>query len=141
MFSLVLFVSCDFLVCSIAPPPCHALSPISLRAQHLSLHYVSLNRWTALMGGCSVSSITHRCSFSYHSVPACLAPHSCSLPPPVGQHLKSHRAPIFIPTLRVLGASLPFQESLDTSILESCHTRVAPFPLSSPWALGMLLLQ
>uniref|UniRef100_A0A8D1K690 Uncharacterized protein n=1 Tax=Sus scrofa TaxID=9823 RepID=A0A8D1K690_PIG len=58
-----------------------------------------------------------------------------------GQHLKSHRAPTFIPTLRVLGASLPFKESLCTFILESCHTAVVSFLLSSIWVLGMPQLQ
>jgi hypothetical protein len=41
-------------------------------------------------------------------VPACLIPNSCSLSVPAGQHLKSHRVPIFICTPRVLRASLPF---------------------------------
>nr|BAE88657.1 unnamed protein product [Macaca fascicularis] len=62
-------------------------------------------------------------------------------PPPIEQPLKSRRAPTFTHTLRILGASLPFQESLDMFILESCHTTVVSFPLSGPWVLGLLLLQ
>uniref|UniRef100_A0A8D1HD36 Uncharacterized protein n=1 Tax=Sus scrofa TaxID=9823 RepID=A0A8D1HD36_PIG len=71
-----------------------------------------------------------------------LNPDSCPCPCPtlLGQPAQSPRAPTFVPTLRVLGASRPSQESLDTHILESYLTTVVSFPLSSPWVLGMLLL-
>ena len=107
MILLVLLLYVAFLCVSLSPSTSLLYSPpISLMgggaATSLPVCYISLSRW-----GC-FSSITHM----FLLVPL----HPCMLnaqfvlltPSLFGQHLKSHTAPTFIPTRRILGASLPF---------------------------------